>query len=268
MKPTLIYCADGNPRFMKIAKDHKFLTGAQLPRKIYDVHLPLHFADQDFKRPRYVGYIRALRLYQPVMASVLDLMEWRRWDEYLLRAEEVSQYCQVVMLIPKLNGAIEKLTQQFPDRKINGKEIRLGYSVQTGYGGTDVPTAEFGDWPVHLLGGSPFEQLRKTQEMNVVSCDGNFAQLMSGYCQFFEPEGTPFYLDKDGKKIKPKNRFWPTLREASGGESWGDGSDKADANYEAFRRSCKAIMEMWENPEKFKSILSQQKRRPNARRLQ
>lgn len=260
--PELIYCADGNPRFMQIARDNKFLPGAQLPRKIYDAHLPLYFSDQNFKRPQYIRYIKALRKYQPVMASVLDIMEWRRWDEYLMRAGEISQYVQIVMVIPKINGVIKKLADVFEDKKINGREIRLGYSIKTKYGGTDVPTKEFAGWPVHLLGGSPVEQLAKSKEMNVASCDGNYAQLMSGYCQFFYPEflwteeyiDRVFYqeVDEHGKRIKKKgkdreikNPIWPTLLEFHK-KKWGDGTDKADAPYEAFSRSCQNIMAMWQ----------------------
>jgi hypothetical protein len=96
--------------------------------------------------------------------------------------------------------------------------------------------SEFDGWPVHLLGGSPLKQFELSKLINVVSCDGNYAQLMSNYCQFFVPDGSATYA---------KNRYWPTLREANGGTNWGDGSAKAGAPYEAFRRSCKAIMEMW-----------------------
>lgn len=145
--PELIYCADGNRRFAEIAINTGFKYGAQLPNTVY---FPPYFADQDFKRPRYTGYIQALRRHRPYMASVLDIEEQRRLDEYLMRADEVSLYCQVVMLIPKINGVIKILPRQ-----INGKTVRLGYSVPTRFGGTSVPIDEFGDWPVHLLGGSP-----------------------------------------------------------------------------------------------------------------
>lgn len=226
--PELIYCADGNKRFAQIAIEAGFLYGAQLPKTIY--FYP-YFADQDFKRPRYVGYIKSLKKYRPHLASVLDIMEWRRLDEYLMRAEEVSQYCSEVMLIPKLSGVIKELP-----REIYGKKVRLGYSVPTRFGGTDVPIDEFKDWPVHLLGGSPLKQLELAEKMNVVSCDGNYAQLMSRYCQFFIPDGSATYA---------KNRWWPTLKEANNGKKWGDGTSIADAPYEAFRRSCNNIMMMW-----------------------
>lgn len=211
--PDLIYCADGNRRFAEIAIKAGFLYGAQLPRTVY---FQPWFADQDFKRPRYVGYIQALRKHRPYMASVLDIEEYRRLDEYLMRAEEVSQYCQVVMLIPKVSGIIKELP-----REINGKLIRLGYSVPTRFGKTDVPLNEFDGWPVHLLGGSPKKQKHLAQQMNVVSCDGNYAQLMATrYCEFW-----------DGEK-------WRELADYGG-------KVEQDAPYEAFRRSCENIMAMW-----------------------
>lgn len=228
--PELIYCAGGNRRFAEIAIKAGFLYGAQLPKTVY---FKPYFADQDFKRPRYTGYIQALRRHRPYIASVLDIMEWRRLDEYMMRAEEISRYCTEVMLIPKLPGVIKELPQ-----KISGKKIRLGYSVPTRFGRTDVALKEFGGWPVHLLGGSPLKQLELSKQLNVVSCDGNYSQLMSQHCQFFVPDGSAKYA---------KNRYWPTLREANGGENWGDGSDTADAPYEAFRRSCENIMKMWHN---------------------
>lgn len=227
MRPELIYCADGNPRFAQIAIEAGFLYGAQLPKTIY---WPVYFADQNFKRPRYVGYINALRRHQPYMASVLDIEEWRRLDEILMRAEEVARFCQVVMLIPKVPGIIKFLPCQICD-----KPVRLGYSVPTSYGKTMVPVNEFAGWPVHLLGGSPSRQYELSKEMDVKSVDGNYHQLMSRYNQFFCPD----------RLSTARNPLWPTLLEADG-RKWGNGGKDADAPYEAFRRSCKAIVAMWQ----------------------
>lgn len=241
---TLYYCADGNRRFAEIAINpdkrygvHNFRYGAQLPKTVY---FKPEFADQDFKNPRYVDYIQALKKHRPYMASVLDIMELRRLDEYIMRAEEISQYCQVIMLIPKVHGIIQRLPKE-----INGKPVRLGYSVPTRFGGTTVPQKEFDDWSIHLLGGSPMEQYRLSQEMSVVSCDGNYAQLMSRYNQFFLPKflWNKKYISKvEGGFIK--NPIWPTILEFDD-KKWGDGSNTADAPYEAFMRSCQNIWQMW-----------------------
>jgi hypothetical protein len=80
-----------------------------------------------------------------------------------------------------------------------------------------------------------------SQIADVVSADGNYALKMAtrwnqSFCQ-------------DGSATYARNRFWPTLREANGGQKWGDGSATADAPYEAFRRSCENIMMMWQRKE-------------------
>lgn len=228
--PEIIYCANGNRERAEIAQKYKFRLGAQLPGTIYkgvhyDDDRPLHFADQNWEKPRYIRYIKALRKYRPYMASVLDIEEWRRLDEYLMRAEEISHYCQVVMLIPKVNGIIAELP-----RKINGKEIRLGYSVPTPFGGTTVPTEEFKGWPVHLLGSTCIKQKKLCGEMDVVSVDGNAHNGHANRGRFFVIE--PF--------ISAINKHWPTLREFYG--------DKYDGNgpLHAFELSCKNIMEFWQ----------------------
>jgi len=245
-RPTLIYCAAGNKRFAQIAIDAKFIYGAKLPATVY---FQPDFVDNEFKKPRHVPYINALRKWQPSMASVLDIEEWRRLDEYLLRAEDVAKYCKTVMLIPKVPGIIKELPET-----ILGKPVRLAYSVPSGYSKTEVEIKEFGNRTVHLLGGSPMKQLELTKEMNVVSVDGNYAQKLAHFCQFFYPEilWTENYREiivKDreekAKDRKIKNPIWPTLLEFDG-KKWGDGSNTANAPYEAFRRSCENIMRMWD----------------------
>jgi hypothetical protein len=235
---AIYYCADGNKRFAEIAIEHGFRYGAQLPNTVY--FWP-EFADNDYKRPNRERYMAALAEHRPFMASVIDWLAKEQLPEVLSWAEQAAQYVSVVMIIPKVPGGIRLLP-----RRINGKEVRLGYSVPTSYGGTPVHATEFLGWPVHLLGGSPEKQMRlaglngggffnHTPRLNVVSVDGNYAQLMARYNQFWVP----------GTAHNAKNKYWPRLNEADG-KNWGDGSDTADAPYEAFRRSCENIQLMWQ----------------------
>ena len=46
--PEIIYCADGNERFARIAIDAGFTFGAQLPNTVY---YPPEFTDQNWKAP-------------------------------------------------------------------------------------------------------------------------------------------------------------------------------------------------------------------------
>lgn len=221
MQPTLIYCADGNKRFAQIAIDAGYEYGAQLPNTVYH---PVYFADQNWKKPNRERYMMALSEHRPHIASVLDWEREEQLTEVLSWAEEAAQYVDVVMLIPKVQGGINRLP-----RMIGGKQVRLGYSVPTKFAGTELPVWEFNGWPVHLLGGSPHRQMNLNRYLTVESADGNYAAKLAINCQFWT-NGTATYA---------KSRYWPRLVE-SDEKRWDE-----DAIYEAFRRSCKNIMEAW-----------------------
>lgn len=223
-KPELIYCAGSNRRFAQIAIDAGFLFGSQLPKTVYH---PLWFADQDWKKPNRERYMSALAKHKPHMATVLDWERQEQLSEVLGWAEEAAQHVECVLLIPKVQGGIPQLP-----RSIGGKLVRLGYSVPTNFGGTELPVWEFAGWPVHLLGGSPHKQMALTQYLDVRSIDGNMAQRMATqHCQFWTA----------GNARYASNRWWPTVREANN-DIW---LDIDDVPYEAFRRSCKNIMMAW-----------------------
>jgi len=219
----LIHCAGGNRRFYGIARDAGFLYGARLPDTVYG---PLYFADQDWKRPNRARYMAALAECQPHMATVLDWEREEQLDEVLSWAEEAAQFVEVVVIVPKVIGSIGRI----PER-ISGAAVRLGFSVPTRYGGTEVPLWEFGARPTHLLGGSPHRQMQLALHgLNVISADGNYAHRMAlKSCQFWTP-GTARYA---------RDRYWPRLEEADNAR-FGH-----DAFYEAFRRSCANIMQSW-----------------------
>ncbi len=210
---------------MEIAVAHGFLPGARLPDTVYV--RPLHFADQEWKQPNRSAYMTALAAERPALATVLDWEKEAQLPEVLDWAEEAAQYVrEAVIIIPKIAAGIARLP-----RRIVGKEVRLGYSVPTRFGGTFVPAWEFSGWPIHLLGGQPHSQMRLARYIDVRSVDGNYAQKMAlRYCQFWVPGDA---------RYAAKGRWWPTLRETDG-MSWG-----TDAPYEAFRRSCQNIVEAW-----------------------
>lgn len=238
MIPELIYCADGNKRFARIAIDAGFTYGAKLP---YTIYFDPEFCDQDWKHPNREEYLGALAQRQPRLATVLD---WERWDqlnEVLGWAEEAAAYVsEAILIVPKVIGGIAYLP-----RSIGGRPIRLAYSVSSGYGSTPCHPKEFyGYGGIHLLGGCPMNQKRLSRlfasrlNISVVSADGNYAlKMATRHNQYFVPAGDAYFA---------RNRFWPTLKEANGGQPWGDGSPTTDAPYEAFRRSCEAIMAMWQ----------------------
>lgn len=172
MTPELIYCANGGRWAAEIAVALGYTYGAQLPGS---TPYPPQFADQDWKRPNFDAYMRALETRRPRMATVLD---WEREDQLpdVLRwAEAAAQYVtETIIIIPKVTGGIGRLP-----RTIGGREVRLGYSVPTAFGATAIPSWEFAGWPVHLLGGPPNRQHELARYLNVRSVDGNYANKMA-----------------------------------------------------------------------------------------
>lgn len=220
---TLIFCGGGNRHFAEIAIKAGFLYGSRLPCTTY---FPVYFSDLDFKKPDRKTYMDALAKEKPYLASVLDWEKPEQLSEVLDWAKEASEYVTEIMIIPKVHNGIQILP-----REINGKLIRLGYSIPTKYGGTSVMISEFYGWPVHLLGGSPLAQIEIWRYLpNVLSADGNMAMKMATtFCAYFEPR-------YKGRKHAP----WPTIIDVDGKRWEGDG-----AHYEAFRRSCQNIMKLW-----------------------
>lgn len=207
----IIYCADGNQRFAQIAIECGFLYGARLPTKS-TVYFPIYFADQDWKNPDRGRYVAEIRMYRPTVATVLDIERDEQLEEAIGWAEDISSVVDYIVMVPKVFGIIRVIPE-----KIGTASVRLGYSVPTKYGGTEIPLWEFSDRPIHLLGGNPGIQHDLSNYLHVVSVDGNMA--MKAALRW----GNRW----DGKK-------W--VKSESVGR---------DFAYESFRESCLAIIDMW-----------------------
>lgn len=216
---ALVYCAGGNPEFRRIAHEAGFLNGARLPDTVYNP--PLYFADQNYHNPDRVKYMAAIAEHKPIMATVKDWEQEEQREEVFSWAEEIAQWVERIIIIPKVPGTLDRIPNQ-----IGGKEIVLGYSVPTSYGGTEVPLWEFGSRPIHLLGGSPHRQMALTNYLNVVSADGSMAQQQANRCRFWS-------------RKKGSAGHWVQLSEV--GENRTE-----DAHLEAFRKSCEEIMTAWQ----------------------
>ena len=82
MRPKIIYCAGGNKRFAEIAINSGFLYGSQLPRD--KPHFPIYFADQDWKKPNHVEYLKQISILRPKMATVKDLVHYTQYKSVLI----------------------------------------------------------------------------------------------------------------------------------------------------------------------------------------
>lgn len=221
MAPELIFCYGDNRAFAEIALAAGFRYGVRLPED--KPMAPISFADQNWHRPDVRSeYMRLIASHRPRSATVLDLERAEQLPVVLSWAEEIAQYCQQVIIIPKAHGIIRRLP-----KRIGGADVLLAYSLPTKHGGSAVWGGEFAGWPVHLLGGSPHAQMRWAARFsNVVSCDGNMHAQQAHRCRFWSAQ-------------KGSKGHWVQLSEA------GDTDRGEGANLRAFRRSCQNIMAAW-----------------------
>jgi hypothetical protein len=194
-----------------------------LPATVYQ---KVHFADQDWKAPDRAAYMAALAAHRPAMATVLDWEQDAQLDEVLSWAAEAAIHVtEAVVIIPKVVGGITILPSE-----VGGRRIVLGYSVPTSYGGSPVPVWEHAGRPIHLLGGSPQEQLRLYHAFGgvgaeVVSADGNMAGMQAR-------------KGRTWRAVTGHKGHWWQLRDL--------GDERADGvPLECFKRSLVAIKERW-----------------------
>lgn len=220
-KPEIIYCGRGNRSLDGIAVELGISYGVRLPHSVF---FPLDFADQNFKKPDRTAYMCKLEQHRPRWATVIDIEKPTQFYEALSWAEEAAGYVREgLIIIPKLWGVIPSIPET-----IQGKPVRLGYSVPTKYGSTSVPVSEFAGRPVHLLGGSPVVQYRLSDQMQVASLDCNYISMKAiAAGEYFTGMGTP---------------HWRPLR-----KDWAPRGTE-DSMLLAFALSCMNLLQLWKRP--------------------
>lgn len=228
----LIFTAAENRRYAQIATDLGYLYGARLPAKIYP-EFTAHFVDQNWKRPDlYPKYRAAVADHKPHLASVLDWEHENQLAEVLRWAEEIAPSVQEIIVIPKVPGQVHKIPSI-----IGGKKVRLGFSVPTSHGTTEVMLDEIEAHGagVHLLGGDPRTQMMITARLGaqVKSIDFNKVMRMASLNCVWVAQPLP--------KGKAVNRKWPQLQDL------GLGHLTEDTCYTAFQMSMENIGKAWKS---------------------
>ena len=157
-----------------ISLRYDFNIGVRFPCP--NVVPPLGFADQNWRNPNRRVYMRALKVHNPDIATVLDLERPEQFDEVMDWAEEAARYVKkAVIIIPKITSVIDRI----PD-EIGGKKVYLGYSVPSNFCTTAIPLNEFKGRPLHLLGGNPLMQIKICAATpNVQTTDVNMTSKMA-----------------------------------------------------------------------------------------
>ena len=169
-KPLLFYCGNGGRSpYDRIATEENWKLGIRsdnpTPTRKVD------FVDNNYKNYNHQIHLDMVRHCRPHLATARDIQEKSDLHQILTEAEEISQYCDFVILIPKV---IVKLPQlNFP--------WLFGYSVPTSYGECTLPLSFFDGNLVHLLGGSPSSQAKLAEKMQVYSIDGNYSMKIAKF---------------------------------------------------------------------------------------
>lgn len=221
--PDVIFCAEASRRLVELAVGAGMLWGAQLPMLSSKAFAPMTFADQNWREPERARYMAALARFRPSMATVLDWEREEQFEDVMGWAEEAAQWVEEVIVVPKVVGGVARIP-----KVIEGKPVRLGYSVPSRYSATPVPVGEFGERPVHLLGGSPHAQMYFSRQMNVRSVDCNYMIGMAKRGQVWVP----------GYAWTASARFGPQLQELG---LWQEGGPF----YLAFELSCLNVVDAW-----------------------
>ncbi|QPC97765.1 DUF6610 family protein [Qipengyuania soli] len=184
MKPDYIICH--SKYVLDIAMSFGWKAGARYTNLRDVKHLnSVHFIDIDWKNYDYDRHLHAVREKRPALTVARDVLDATHLDEILREAEVLGRYCETVIVVPKDPALMDEPRLSVPYM------FRLGYSVPTRYGGTEIPTTFFRG-PVHLLGGRPDVQRELARQMDVQSIDGNRLTLDAKFGDYF-----------DGQRFRP-----------------------------------------------------------------
>lgn len=180
----------------------------------YDWAFKIDFIDNDFKAYDHRTHLSVVRVLRPRYATVRDLMtpeqcqrdgiEWFSFEQIMTWTAEIAEYTKNVIVIPKYD-CIDEIYNFDSDM---ARKIILGYSVETGYGGTPVSVSRFSGRPVHLLGGRFDKQMEKLNQLNgdVVSIDFNQINLIAKHGDYITPDGRRHTLANNRLGFVQRNR--------------------------------------------------------------
>ncbi len=156
----------------------------------------LTFLDLDFKNYNHEVHIAKVKQYKPKYSIVRDIMtkeqcatldiQWFSSEQIMDWAEEIDEYAENTVLVPKYPEAFEKIPDKF----------MLGILMGSGYSKTNpLPLELYVGRKCHILGGSWKRQIAKIEEcevenVNVVSLDNNNLSKIATYGTFNYPDGT------------------------------------------------------------------------------
>lgn len=212
----VFFCAGDNREFFQVAHECGYLLGIRSGRQSYG--FDIQFVDIEYRKANFEKHLAVVARYRPKYATVLDLSETEVSKDDIARAlrqyEQLAEHAEIPLIVPKLPGQIAMLP----------RDVALGYSIPTSYGGAQYTIDELENRRIHLLGGSPHDQMdyfiRLSDFAHVISADGNMAMRIA----------------------RDFSKFWQN-------GAWVAHPDKGKTSehlyLDCWRRSCTNIRAMW-----------------------
>lgn len=139
----------------------------------------VYFIDIDWKNYNFEQHLAATQKIRPKLTVARDVTDANDLASILTEAHQLNQFAETVIIVPKDTQLIAQPRLGVPET------FRLGYSIPTRYGGTQIPPSRFvGE--VHLLGGRPDVQRSLADQMQVRSLDGNRFTLDAKFGDYFD----------------------------------------------------------------------------------
>lgn len=191
----LIYC-NSSWKMARVAQAFGWLIGANSSKwtERWRAKIPpedVSFVDNEWQGYDHEQHMKVVKWNEPKYATVRDYVteeqaehagiEWFSFDETMDMANQVGEYAENVIIIPKVD-VIDAIPARF----------MLGYSVPSSYGGTPIPVTRFMGRRVHLLGGSWASQRVYMTRLgpSCVSVDLNHHWKVAAYGQIVKEDGT------------------------------------------------------------------------------
>jgi uncharacterized protein DUF6610 len=169
---------------LRLARKYGWLPGARYTN-LRDIRGfdTVGLIDVDWNDYSFARHLDAVRAVNPLITVARDFEHTAQFPELLEQVEKLREHCRFVVIVPKTRafGAVRHW--------FTGDFHLLGYSMPTGYGKTTLPRREFGERPVHLLGGRPIAQFEMSRHLNVFSLDCNSITIDAGFGKFFDGSG-------------------------------------------------------------------------------
>lgn len=170
----------------------------------------IDFVDNNFDDPDEMRIVKAVDRTEPAFVVLPDIYECDTVDSIIDFGIAIqSQYDTTPIVVPKCDVAEEKIPEDWV----------IGFSVPSGYGGTEIPITKWRNHRIHLLGGSPKNQIKYANRahndgVTIFSVDGNCFSKASGFGNIInEPSEI---LDTNGNV---DSKAW--VADADGYTDWG-----------------------------------------------